>query len=408
MQKSANLSGLMTEGVHPPEYLDICTRVENAGMTSDTTLLNTPLHALHVESGGKMVPFAGFEMPVQYPLGIMKEHQHTREKAGLFDVSHMGQAFVRSVNGGDPAAALEKLMPGALQILKPGKMRYTLLLNDEGGIEDDLMVTRTHEPDGMLYIVVNAACKDKDYDLLEEKLGGEITLEPLDDRALIALQGPKAADVLSSIAPEVADLSFMEATSVTLSGVVCWVSRSGYTGEDGYEISIPTDSVDEFSRLLLEHDDVELIGLGARDSLRLEAGLCLSGSDFNGAVSPVQAALRFALGKKRLEAGDFAGASRIKAELEKGTDTVRVGITPSGRAPAREGTMITDADGNEIGVVTSGGFGPTFGGPVAMGFVPSSYAAEGTEITLMIRGKAHTATVAKTPFVEQNYVRKSK
>ena len=373
---------------------------------TDENLLKTPLYNLHVESGGKMVPFAGYAMPVQYPLGIMKEHQHTREKAGLFDVSHMGQAYIRSKDGSDPAQIIEELMPSALAVLKPGKMRYSVLLNDEGGIEDDLMVTRTFESEGTLYVVVNAACKEKDYGILEEKLGDRITLEPLEDRALIALQGPKAEAVLASLAPEVADMVFMEATMVTLEGVVCWVSRSGYTGEDGYEISVPVEEADALSRRLLLNDDVELIGLGARDSLRLEAGLCLSGHDFNGAVSPVEASITFALGKKRRENGDFVGAERILAELKDGAENVRVGIAPTGRAPAREGVEIADMEGNIIGTVTSGGFGPTFGGPVAMGFVPKSFSEIGTEIQLMIRGKAHAAKVASTPFVPQRYKRK--
>ncbi|WP_417451354.1 glycine cleavage system aminomethyltransferase GcvT [Kordiimonas sp.] len=373
---------------------------------TDDTLLKTPLYDLHVAQGGKMVPFAGYSMPVQYPLGIMKEHEFTREKAGLFDVSHMGQCFIHSKDGSDPAAAIEKLMPGALQVLKPGKMRYTLLLNEDGGIEDDLMVTRTHDADGKLYVVVNAACKDKDYDILEEKLGHLITVEPLEDRGLIALQGPKAVAVLAELAPEVADLGFMEATAVTLEGVVCWVSRSGYTGEDGYEISVPESEAKALAERLLRSDDVELIGLGARDSLRLEAGLCLSGHDFDATISPVEAGVTFALGKKRREDGDFAGAARILKELSEGPSKVRVGLKPSGRAPAREGTPIADADGNEIGTVTSGGFGPTVGGPVAMGFVPKAFADEGTEVQLMIRGKAHAAVVAKTPFIEQRYVRK--
>ncbi len=373
---------------------------------NDSTLLRTPLYDLHVEAGGKMVPFAGYEMPVQYPLGIMKEHLHTREKAGLFDVSHMGQAYIRSKDGSDPAAIIEHLMPSALAVLKPGKMRYTVLLNDRGGIEDDLMVTRTFEPEGTLYVVVNAACKDKDYDWLEEKLGDRITLEPLEDRALLALQGPKAEEVLSAMAANVADLNFMEATMVTLEGVVCWVSRSGYTGEDGYEISVPSDEAEAFARRLLAHDDVEWIGLGARDSLRLEAGLCLSGHDFNSEVSPVAANITFALGKKRKEAGDFVGADRILSELADGPDMIRVGILPSGRAPAREGTDIADSTGAIIGKITSGGFGPTFGGPVAMGFVPKDFADEGTKLHLMIRGKAHEAVVASTPFVPQRYKRK--
>lgn len=373
---------------------------------SDDNLLKTPFYDMHVAAGGKMVPFAGYAMPVQYPLGIMKEHVHTREKAGLFDVSHMGQAYIRSKNGDDPALAIEELMPSALAVLKPGKMRYSVLLNDEGGIEDDLMVTRTFEPEGTLYVVVNAACKDKDYDILEEKLGDKITLEPLDDRALLALQGPKAEEVLAALAPEVADLSFMEATMVTLEGVVCWVSRSGYTGEDGYEISVPADEAPAFAARLLANDDVEWIGLGARDSLRLEAGLCLSGHDFDGTVSPVEASITFALGKKRRETGDFIGANRILKELAEGAQKVRVGILPDGRAPAREGTDIADPNGTVIGKITSGGFGPTFGGPVAMGFVPKAMAEEGTKIQLMIRGKAHGATVAPTPFVPQRYKRK--
>lgn len=374
---------------------------------TDTPLHKTPLYDLHVARGAKMVPFAGYDMPVQYPLGIMGEHNHTREKAGLFDVSHMGQAMVRSRDGSDPAAALEKLMPGALQSLQPGKMRYTLLLNDDGGIEDDLMVTRTHEPDGALYVVVNAGCKDKDYDIIEEKLGHLITLEPLEDKALIALQGPKAEAALAQFAPEVAELGFMEATSVTLEGVVCWISRSGYTGEDGYEISVPEEAVVSLAERLIRHPDVELIGLGARDSLRLEAGLCLSGHDFDASVSPVEAGVTFALGKKRKEAGDFAGASRILKELADGPAKVRVGIRPEGRAPAREGTEIADEAGNVIGVVTSGGFGPTVGGPVAMGFVPPALSAVGTKLNLMIRGKAHPATVAALPFVTQRYKRKT-
>lgn len=377
-------------------------------MNTSEALLKTPLFDLHQALSGKMVPFAGYAMPVQYPLGIMAEHNHTRNAAGLFDVSHMGQAFVRSVDGSDPAVALEKLMPGALSALKPGKMRYTLLLNNEGGIVDDLMVTRTFEPDGALYIVVNAACKDKDYALLEEKLGDKITLETLEDRALIALQGPLAETVLADIAPEVATLSFMEATMVTLEGVVCWVSRSGYTGEDGYEISMPADEAENLARRLLSCDSVEAVGLGARDSLRLEAGLCLSGHDFDENRTPVEASLLFALSKARRQAADFAGAGVILAQLSKGTDQVRVGLLPDGRAPAREGALITDAGGNEVGVVTSGGFGPTHGGPVAMGYINSDMAHIGTPVSLMVRGKALPAKIAAMPFVQQNYVRKAK
>jgi len=373
---------------------------------TDENLLKTPLYDLHTNAGGKMVPFAGYAMPVQYPLGIMKEHLHCREKAGLFDVSHMGQCYIRSTDGSDPAKALEKLMPGALEILKPGKMRLTLLLNEEGGIEDDLMITRTFEADGTLYVVVNAACKDKDYGILEAKLGSQIAIERLDGHALLALQGPKAEAVLASLAPEIADLIFMESTMVTLEGTVCRVSRCGYTGEDGYEISIPEEEAPAFAERLLRHADVEWIGLGARDSLRLEAGLCLSGHDFNNKISPVEANLTFVLGKARREAGDFIGSERILRELANGADKKLVGILPSGRAPAREGVEIADNDGNIIGVVTSGGFGPTLGGPVAMGYVPSDFSADGTQINLLVRGKSLPAKVAKTPFVEQRYKRK--
>lgn len=372
----------------------------------EDNLLKTPLYDMHMSAGGKMVPFAGYLMPVQYPLGIMKEHVHTREKAGLFDVSHMGQSYIRSLDGGDPAKVLEEVMPGALAVLKPGKMRYTLLLNEEGGIEDDLMVTRTFEPEGSLYVVVNAGCKAKDYALLEERFEGRLALELLEDRALLALQGPKAEAVLTKLAPEVADLNFMEGTMVTLEGVVCWVSRCGYTGEDGFEISVPEEAANSLADRLLLDDDVEWIGLGARDSLRLEVGLCLSGHDFDASISPVEAGVGFALGKKRREAGDFIGGKRILTELAQGAEKSLVGILPTGRAPAREGVEIADMDGEVIGKITSGGFGPTHGGPVAMGYVPAAFTAEGTNVQLLIRGKAHPAKVAKTPFVPQRYKRK--
>jgi len=373
---------------------------------SDETLLKTPFYDMHVAAGGKMVPFAGYAMPVQYPLGIMKEHTHTREKAGLFDVSHMGQSYIRSLDGSDPAKIIEEIMPSALAVLKPGKMRYTVLLNEDGGIEDDLMITRTFEPEGSLYVVVNAACKEKDYKILEDRFAGRLALEPLEDRALLALQGPKAEAVLAELAPEVADLNFMEGTHVTLEGVVCWVARCGYTGEDGYEISVPEEEAPALAERLLRNEDVEWIGLGARDSLRLEVGLCLSGHDFNASNSPVEANVTFALGKKRREEGDFVGSERILGELENGAEKSLIGILPTGRAPAREGAEITDMDGTVIGKVTSGGFGPTFGSPVAMGYVPAAFTDEGTDVQLLVRGKAHPAKVAKTPFVPQRYKRK--
>jgi len=369
-------------------------------------LLKTPFYDMHVAAGGKIVPFAGYAMPVQYQLGIMKEHAHTREKAGLFDVSHMGQCYIRSTDGSDPAKVIEEIMPSALAVLKPGKMRYTVLLNDNGGIEDDLMVTRTFEPEDSLYVVVNAACKDKDYAILEERFAGRLALEPLEDRALLALQGPKAEEVLAELAPEVADLNFMEGTHVTLEGVVCWVARCGYTGEDGYEISIPQEEAPALADRLLRNADVEWIGLGARDSLRLEVGLCLSGHDFDASISPVEANITFALGKKRREDGDFIASKRILDELTNGAEKLLVGILPTGRAPAREGAEIADMDGTVIGRITSGGFGPTHGGPVAMGYVPAAFTEEGTDLQLIIRGKAHPAKVAKTPFVPQRYKRK--
>ena len=369
-------------------------------------LKQTPLHALHVELGGRMVPFAGYDMPVQYPPGVLKEHQHTRTAAGLFDVSHMGQALLKPADGGDPAAALETLVPGAIQVLKPGRMRYTLLLNEAGGILDDLMVTRTAAGDGTLYLVVNAACKDADFALIAGKLAGRAVLERLDDRALIALQGPAAAGVLGAIAPAAADLGFMEAATVSVDGAELFISRSGYTGEDGFEISVPADAADVFARRLLDHPDVWPIGLGARDSLRLEAGLCLYGHDIDQTTSPVEASLVWALGKKRREAGDFPGADRILRELADGPARVRVGLMPEGRAIAREGADIVDLSGSAIGTVTSGGFGPTTGGPVAMGYVAPTFAEVGTRLGLVVRGRTLPARVAAMPFVQQRYVRR--
>lgn len=397
----------MTEGALEQLLAGLCLSLERGDMSEDT-LLKTPLYDLHVELGAKMVPFAGYAMPVQYPLGVLKEHNQTRESAGLFDVSHMGQCYIHAKDGNDPAIALEKIIPGALQSLKPGKMRLSVLLNEDGGIEDDLMVTRSHDADGKLYVVVNAACKDKDYAIIEEKIGHLVTLEPIEDHALIALQGPKAESALASLAPDVANLGFMEGTAFTLEGVVCWVSRCGYTGEDGYEISVPEEKAEALTRTLLAMDDVEAIGLGARDSLRLESGLCLSGHDFDGSITPVEANLVFTIGLKRREIGDFPGGEKIVKQISEGVTKKRVGILPVGRAPAREGTEIVNAAGEQIGVITSGGFGPTVGKPIAMGYVDVAEAEEGTEITLMIRGKGQTAHVAAMPFIEQRYMRKTK
>ncbi len=366
-------------------------------------LHRTPLHGLHVALGAKMVPFAGYDMPVQYKTGVLQEHLHTRTKAGLFDVSHMGQAFL---HGDNVSAALEKLVPGDLNVLKPGLIRYTLLLNDQGGIRDDLMVTRPVGADDgrKLFLVVNAACKETDFAHIEAALHGKAKLERLPDRALIALQGPGASQALARLAPEAATMKFMNAASFAVAGVPAYVSRSGYTGEDGYEISLPADKAEAVARRLLEDPDVLPIGLGARDSLRLEAGLCLYGHDIDETTSPVEANLTFTIGKRRKLEKDFPGADRIMGELFDGASRKRVGIVPEGRAPAREGTEI-HADGRKIGVVTSGGFGPTLNGPMAMGYVEPSFGNDGTKLGLMVRGELRPATVAPMPFVPHRYFR---
>ncbi len=377
---------------------------DTAETTETTTLLKTPLHALHRRLGAKMAGFAGYDMPIQYPLGILKEHLHTRSAAGLFDVSHMGQAWL---TGGDPAAALETLVPGELQALPPGRQRYTQFLNENGGILDDLMVTRAGDPldhDG-LFLVVNAACKEQDFNHIESRLAGSATLERITDRALIALQGPQAAAVLSTLAEPVGTMPFMSMTRIALADIDCLVSRSGYTGEDGYEISCPADAAEALADMLLAHEAVEPIGLGARDSLRLESGLCLYGHDIDETTTPVEGGLLWSIGKRRRAEGGFPGAAQVQAQIAGGVSRKRVGIRPEGRAPAREGVEILSADGEKIGVITSGGFGPTVGGPVAMGYVATAHAAADTPVSLLIRGKAMPATVCKLPFIEQRYYR---
>ena len=373
----------------------------------DEPLARTPLYDLHVELGGKMVSFAGYEMPVQYPLGIMGEHNQTREAAGLFDVSHMGQAFLVGPDHETTASALEALVPSEIAGLAPGRVRYTNLLNDEGGIIDDLMVTRSarEEDDGRLYLVVNASRKDVDYAHMAARLSGGVTLQPVEDRALVAIQGPKAVDVMARLSPQADGLAFMAASSGEVAGIDCHLSRSGYTGEDGYEISVAADQAEDLARALLAEPEVEAIGLGARDSLRLEAGLCLYGHDIDETTSPIEAGLRWIINKRRREEGGFPGAERIQREIAEGTSRLRVGIRPSGRAPAREGTEVSH-DGRVVGTVTSGGFGPTVGGPVAMGYVETSLADPGTAVDLIIRGKAHPAEIAAVPFAEHRYIRK--
>lgn len=364
---------------------------------TETALLKTPLHALHVELGAKMVPFAGYDMPVQYPAGVKAEHLHTRAKAGLFDVSHMGQV---TLTGADAARDLERLVPGDLDGLAVGQMRYSMFTNEAGGILDDLMVCRIE--DGLM-VVVNAACKDADIAHMRANLSSEITV--LEDRALIALQGPGAEAALSALAPAAATLSFMTGAEMDVDGATCFVTRSGYTGEDGYEISVPADQADALARKLLAQNDVEPIGLGARDSLRLEAGLCLYGHDIDETTTPVEAALTWSIGKRRREEGGFPGAEIILDQIKNGAPRKRVGILPEGRAPAREGTEIQAPDGTSIGTITSGGFGPSLEAPLAMGYVTTGHAAAGSALNVVVRGKALPAKTAKMPFVPNGYKR---
>ena len=368
--------------------------------------LKTALYDLHVELGAKIVPFAGYDMPVQYPLGVLGEHNHTRQKAGLFDVSHMGQAILTAADKNTNIAALfETLVPGLLLNLKDGQMRYSLLMAQDGGILDDLMITRiANDENGYerLFLVVNAGCKDADFEHISSSLAGQATLEIL-DRALIALQGPKAAEILTRHLPDVAIQPFMSMSFTELDGIDLIISRCGYTGEDGYEISLPNDKAITFAKILLTHEEVAAIGLGARDSLRLEVGLCLYGHDIDISTTPVEANLMWAIGKRRREEGGFPGADIVQQQLANGVSRKRVGILPEGRAPAREHTEIYSKTGNKIGEITSGGFGPTFGAPVAMGYVATEFADIGTEVDLMVRGKARPAKIAKMPFVSQNY-----
>jgi aminomethyltransferase len=369
---------------------------------STTSLRKTPLHALHLELGAKMVPFAGYDMPVQYPAGVLKEHLHTREKAGLFDVSHMGQAFI---GGDDPAKALERVTPADVQGLKEGMQRYGLLLNDRGTIIDDFMFTRlTGEKD--LYLVVNGATKEGDFAYMADRLKGITTLMPKPDRALLALQGPMAGKVLEKLSPGIDSLIFMQVRRADVAGCPAIVSRSGYTGEDGFEISLKGKDVEKVARALLTDPDVQPIGLAARDSLRLEAGLCLYGHDIDETTDPVEANLVWSIGKRRKSDKDFPAADKIMDEVASGTSRKRVGLLPHGRAPAREGTEITDKAGRVIGKITSGGFGPSLNAPVAMGYVESAFAAIGTEVDLMVRGKANPARIVPMPFVPNRYKRK--
>jgi len=367
-------------------------------------LLVTPLHGMHIEMGAKMVPFAGYDMPVQYALGVKKEHLHCRQEAGLFDVSHMGQLRLK---GNNAAAALEALVPVDIIDLPNGKQRYAFFTNEQGGISDDLMVTNFGDH---LFVVVNAACKTQDIAHLKANLPADVELEVIEDRALLAIQGPKAVDMLAKLNPAVTNMVFMDAEKIELVGVECYVSRSGYTGEDGFEISVPAAQANELAAALLANDEVEWIGLGARDSLRLECGLCLYGHDLDETTTPVEANLLWGISKARradgVRAGGFIGSDLILEQIAtKNVTRKRIGLIGQSKAPVREDTKLFDANDNEIGIVTSGTFGPSKGMPVAMAYVATEFTVIGTEVYAEVRGKKLPMTVEKMPFVAQSYYR---
>jgi aminomethyltransferase len=376
------------------------SEVQNSDIaTNEETLDKLPLDAWHRARGGRMVPFAGYEMPVQYE-GIMAEHLWTRENAGLFDVSHMGQLLI---HGRNAASALEALMPGDFLAAADMKPKYSLLLEEDGGIVDDLMATRRGED---FYVVVNGATKQGDIAFMERRLASDVVIDHMRQQALLALQGPRAAEVLEAIIPGVSKLSFMEARPFTWQGRSLWISRSGYTGEDGFEVSVPAIAAPELADAIVAHDLAKPIGLGARDSLRLEAGLPLYGHDLDTRTTPVMAGLNFAINKRRRSEGGFLGAARILSELQNGPPQKRVGLEVDGRQPVREGALILDGEGNEIGKVTSGGFSPSLQRPIAMGYVASHLADDGTALKLEQRGKLFDAKVTAMPFVPHRYHRK--
>jgi aminomethyltransferase len=390
--------------------MTLCAEYPVSESPSSTDLSHTPLDAWHRALGARMVPFAGYAMPVQYDLtgalaarckgGVMAEHLHCRTAAALFDVSHMGQAIL---SGPGVAVALERLVPGDIVGLKPGRQRYTLLTNEAGGILDDLMVANLG--DDRLFLVVNASRKDVDFRHIAANLPNGLDLLIQDDRALLALQGPHAATVLARLAPSTATLGFMGVARVSIAGIDCLVSRSGYTGEDGFEISLPASGATALADALLAEPEVAPAGLGARDSLRLEAGLCLYGNDIDEVTTPVEAGLTWVIGKRRKMAWDFPGGIAIRDQFDNGPPRIRVGIRPDGRAPARAHTEIVAEDGTEAGEVTSGGFGPSLNAPIAMGYVRRDLAEDGTRLNLIVRGKALPATVVPLPFVPHRYAR---
>jgi len=373
-------------------------------MSKDKQIRTTPLYQMHLDAGAKMVPFAGYEMPVSYPLGIKKEHNHTREKAGLFDVSHMGQ--IRLV-GANAKKALESLVPVDIIDLPLMKLRYALFTNKSGGVMDDLMVTNLGDEE--LFLVVNAGCKNTDFDHLQSTIGDDCKIEFLEDVALLALQGPSSHKVLSEIVPSINEMTFMTAKKVAINGIECLITRSGYTGEDGFEISLPAKDSEELAKLLLSNKEVEWVGLGARDSLRLEAGLSLYGHELDTNHSPVESSLSWALSKIRRAGGEregnYLGSETIMNHLDEGSETKIVGLQPEGRMPVRDGATIEDEMGNKAGKVTSGGFGPSINRPIAIARLQKSYIENNSKLFALVRDKKIAVEIVNLPFVKQNYYR---
>ncbi len=373
--------------------------MNKTAISTPDPLLRTPLYKIHLDAGAKIVPFAGYEMPVQYPMGVLQEHLHTRNHAGLFDVSHMGQV---EITGNGAGAALESVIPVDLAELPPFQLKYSVLLNDAGGILDDLMIG--HDGNGKFYLVINAATKHQDLEYIAKKTKG-LQIHYKEDYALLAIQGPKAAAVMAKLAPKAAELKFMHMGFFEIEGIPVGISRSGYTGEDGFEISVADSHASAIAQILLAQKDVAWIGLGARDTLRLEAGLCLYGHDLDDKTTPIEAGLSWTIGKRRKTEGGFSGSVPVLKQLQDKPLKKRVGIKPVGRAIAREGVEIQDMAGKKIGVITSGTFSPTLQHPIAMGYVESGFAAVGTKVQLLIRGTPHEAEIAAMPFVPQRYYR---